>query len=185
MLKFGVNKILQGLMVVVISAAASTTAWAGDLSIKAFSGHWQGSGISESEVSVTFRMTARDLDVTIKPSGSGFALTTTTVQRKKGDPNNPDAVRKSTELDFQPGVNPGVYVGGSNRDPLDGKPVVWSRVKEQTLITHSLAVAKNGASNHLIYRRTLSASGMNLNFQRFVDGKLMRTVKGRLIKTAN
>jgi len=186
MLKRDIKRASQSAVAMIaIGLIWSSAVKAADLSIAAFSGHWQGSGLSESEVSSTFRLTARDLDVTIKPTADGFALTTTTVQRKKGDPNNPKAVRKTTEVTFRPGAKPGIWLGGSNRDPMAADAYVWARIKGQTLIVHALRVDDDGASNQLIYRRTLSASGMALNFQRLVDGELVRTVKGRLVKTAD
>lgn len=169
-------------------AVLITSFWAGaaaaaDLSIAAFAGHWQGSGVSESAVSATFRLTARDLDVTIRPGAGGFKLISTTVQRKKGDPNNPEAVRKTSEIEFRP--QGGMWLGGSNRDPRAEAGYVWARITGRTLVVHSLRVMPDGDSNHLIYRRTLSASGMSLDFQRLVDGERVRTVKGRLVKTGN
>ena len=53
-------------------------------------------------MSVNFRMTARDLDVVIAPSGDGFFIAWTTVQCQKGDPNKPTVVRKGSEIIFQP-----------------------------------------------------------------------------------
>ena len=51
------------------------------VSISAFYGQWSGSGVSESNVSLYFRLTSRDLDVTIAPEGNGFVVNWTTVQR--------------------------------------------------------------------------------------------------------
>jgi len=45
-------------------------------------------------------------------------------------------------------------------------------------------VNKDGGSNMLIYDRSLTASGMKLEFRRLVDGFLVRTVSGPLIKLA-
>ncbi len=53
---------------------AATPAWAQDLSHAAFYGNWKGSALSESELSVYFRLTERDLDVTIGPAGAGFTV---------------------------------------------------------------------------------------------------------------
>jgi len=163
-------------------SVGSTAASAADLGIKAFTGHWQGNGISESEVSVAFRMTARDLDVKIETSGSGFAIVTTTVQRKKGDPSNPVAVRKSSRREFVPGNRPGLWVARDSGMASDGKASVWARIREQTLTITSIAANEEGGSNVLIYDRSLSASGMKLDFRRLVDGYVVRTVSGRLVK---
>ncbi|MCH8183011.1 MAG: hypothetical protein IID55_07500 [Proteobacteria bacterium] len=70
------------------------------VSISAFYGQWSGSGVSESNVSLYFRLTSRDLDVTIAPEGDGFVVNWTTVQRQRGDPENPTPERKSSVLRF-------------------------------------------------------------------------------------
>jgi len=173
--------ILATSLVLFLSVGANTAS-AADLGIKAFSGHWQGNGISESEVSVAFRMTARDLDVVIETMGDGFAVVTTTVQRKKGDPSNPVAVRKSSRREFVPGNRPGLWVARDSGMASDGKASVWARISEQTLTITSIAANAEGGSNVLIYDRSLSASGMKLDFRRLVDGYVVRTVSGRLVK---
>lgn len=171
---------LIGLIISLGSAAQSA-----DLGIKAFLGQWQGNGVSQSEVSANFRMTARDLNVQVEAQGDGFAITTTTIQRKKGDPNNPDAVRKSSKREFVPGSKPGVWVAKTYSTPASEQAFSWARIKEQTLTITSIEVDKDGGSNMLIYDRTLTASGMKLEFRRLVDGYVVRTVSGRLIKIAN
>ncbi|MBT3700442.1 MAG: hypothetical protein HOE62_00340 [Alphaproteobacteria bacterium] len=163
-----------------IAGAAS----ARDLNISAFAGQWQGSGVSESEVSATFSMTARDLNVAIEIQGDNFVVTTTTVQRKKGDPSNPQAVRKTSKREFIPGAKPGVWLAKGNGTPASGQAFTWARIKDQTLTITSVEVNKDGGSNMLIYDRSLTASGMKLEFRRLVDGFLVRTVSGPLIKLA-
>jgi hypothetical protein len=167
-----------------VSVLVAPAAFAGNLDIKAFAGQWQGNGISESEVSATFRMTARDLNVGIELVDQGFAVTTTTVQRKKGDPSNPVAVRKTSRRDFVPGSKPGVWVAKSYSTPASEQAFTWARIKDQTLTITSIEVGKEGGSNMLIYDRTLSATGMKLEFRRLVDGFVVRTVSGRLVKVA-
>jgi hypothetical protein len=163
-----------------IASAAS----ARDLNLSAFAGQWQGSGVSESEVSVTFSMTARDLNVAIEVQGDNFIVTTTTVQRKKGDPSNPQAVRKTSKREFVPGTKPGVWLAKGNGTPASTQAFTWARIMDQTLTITSVEVDKDGGSNLLIYDRSLTASGMKLEFRRLVDGFLVRTVSGRLIKFA-
>ena len=55
-----------------VAALVAAPLGAQELSIAAFYGHWKGSGISESETSLYFRLTARDLDVVIRPEGAGI-----------------------------------------------------------------------------------------------------------------
>lgn len=156
-----------------------------DVSASAFQGHWQGSGVSESEVSINFRMTARDLDVVITPTGDGFSLAWTTVQRQKGDPSKPNVVRKGSEIVFQRSGRPGVWQDAQSARGKAGDRYAWSRIEDNTLITQIVEIDDEGRSDLHVYRRTLSGSGMALEFRRLVDGELVRTVDGKLIKIAN
>src|ERR1051325_11619668 len=89
--------------------------------IAAFYGRWVGSGLSETEQSSTFRLTQRDFDVEVQPDGNGFRVTWTTVQRQKGDPSNPNLVRRETTVSFRPAAERNVWAGSDNADPLSGK----------------------------------------------------------------
>ena len=53
------------------------------------------------------------------------------------------------------------------------------------MTTQIIDVDDEGRSNLHVYRRTLSGTGMSLEFRRLVDGELVRTVDGKLIKFAN
>ena len=172
----------------VLAAAINMSATPGaaqDASASAFHGHWQGSGVSESEVSINFRMTARDLDVVITPTGDGFSIAWTTVQRQKGDPNNPSVVRKGSEIVFQSSGRDGVWHEARGKGFEAGDRYAWSRIEENTMITQIVEVDDEGRSDLHVYRRTLSGSGMALDFRRLIDGELVRTVDGKLIKIAN
>lgn len=163
---------------------AAFGAEAANLSIKAFEGKWQGSAVSESDISVHFRLTSRDIDVEIRPSGDGFDITWNTVQRQKGDPNNPREVLKSTSVAFR-NVGANLWAAATNGDPLaSGAPYVWATVRDRSLIISSLRIYADGRHELQIYRRTLSGTGMELEFERLVDGEQVRSVSGRLVKVA-
>ena len=134
---------------------SSTPGAAQDVAVSAFHGHWQGSGVSESEVSINFRMTARDLDVVMAPTGDGFSVAWTTVQRQKGDPNNPNVVRKGSEIVFQPSGRAGVWHEVQSASARAGDRYAWSRIEDNTLITQIIEVDNEGHSDHHVYRRTL------------------------------
>lgn len=164
---------------------AAPSAHATDLPVSAFFGQWQGSALSESRISLNFSLTPRDIGVEMRPSGQGFALSWNTVQRQKGDPRNPEEELKSTTIDFQP-VRPGVWRAGAAQDPVQsGQPYLWAHVDGQTLVVNGLLVGPDGGHELQVYRRTLSGSGMALEFVRIVDGQPVRTARGNLIKVAN
>ncbi len=171
--------------IVVIVGAVAAPARAADLNIAAFFGQWQGNAVSESAISLYFQLTSRDIGVTVAPSGDGFTLTWNTVQRQKGDPNNPAERLKSTTVQFR-AERPGVWRSVDTRDPLaGGAPYIWASIRENTLVVNALQINTDGGYEIQVYRRTLSGTGMTLEFVRIVDGEPVRTAKGRLIKVAN
>lgn len=152
--------------------------------ISAFYGEWRGSGISESNISTNFRLTARDLDVTVKPDGEGFVISWTTVQRQSGDPNNPTAERKATTIRFVPSGRAGIWKEVDARDPLASDRYAWAAIHGQTLTVQSLAIRDDGGYDMQVYDRTLEPTGMKLDFTAFSDGSQRRTARGRLVKVA-
>jgi hypothetical protein len=163
-----------------------TVAFAAEMGIAAFQGVWRGNAVSESEISTNFQLTSRDIDVTVKTDpGGGFSIVWNTVQRQKGDPNNPREKLKSTNMQFAP-ARAGVWRAAGNGDPLDSPaPFAWAFVKDRTLHIVSLQIYADGRHETQTYRRTLSGTGMALEFIRNVDGEQVRRASGRLIKVAN
>lgn len=168
------------------AALFSLSVWAqSQVGISAFYGTWSGSAISESNISVNFRLTARDMDVEICPEGAGFRVTWTTVLRQRGDPDNPTAERRSTELVFQPTDKANVWRAVGSEDPLLDERFAWARLRGQTLTVHSMVIRDDGGYDMQVYDRTLKATGMDLEFAAFRDGEERRTARGRLVKVAN
>jgi hypothetical protein len=163
---------------------AAGAALAREVGIAAFYGRWQGGGLSESEISVHFQVSSRDLDVHIRPEGDGFAITWTTIQRQKGPADNPTPVNKTTSMTFVPTGKPNVWRAREATDPLAG-PFAWATLRGQTLTVNSMAVDANGGFELQIYQRTLTGNGMELDYTRIKDGDQVRTAKGRLVKYAN
>lgn len=152
--------------------------------IDAFFGQWKGSGVSESEISANFHMTVRDLEVIVKPApDNGFAISWSTVQRQKGDPDNPTEAVKATTLTFAASGEGAWRASGG--DPMAGGQLAWARMEENTLILSTFQVSGDGHGEYQVYRRTLSGSGMELEFIRIEDGRQIRTAKARLIKYSN
>lgn len=173
-------------LVVVTAIWLPFGASAQDLSIKAFNGIWRGSALSESNISVHFRVTARDLDVEIRPFGAGgFTVRWATILRQKGDPNAPVETLKETQVAFNPDkTRRKVWTAATQGDPIAGESLYWARLEAQTLTVYSLGIAEDGSSELQIYRRSLNGLGMQLEFNRSVDGEAVRSARGKLIKFA-
>jgi len=172
---------------VLVPLVVTSPAVAKDLTVKAFHGLWKGSAVSESEVSSHFRVTARDLDVEIRPFAvGGFSLRWSTVLRQAGDPNAPKEELKQAVVEFIPDpTRTGVWREDRQADPMSGEALHWARISEQTLTVYSLGVREDGKADLQVYDRTLSALGMKLRFTRLVDGEQVRSASGQLVKHAN
>lgn len=154
------------------------------LPIDAFYGHFQGSGIAENDDSLYFGVTVRDLDVRIGPEGDGFYVEWTSVIRGGGDPGNPDIRKRSQRIAFLPSDRPNVFTASGSTDPLNGN-LIWARLIDQTLTVNVMRIGENGSYTVQTYDRTLSGSGMTLNFVNTTDGEPRRQVEARLVKVGN
>ena len=170
-----------GILILVWPLAPS----ASNLGIAAFEGVWQGNAVSESTISANFRLTSRDIDIIVRGANDGgFSITWNTVQRQMGDPNNPRAKLKSTSMWFSP-VRLNVWRSNKNNDPVSlPTPYAWAFIKERTLEIVTVHIYKDGTHETQIYRRTLSGTGMTLEFSRTLSGKPVRSASGRLVKVA-
>ena len=163
----------------------SPQAAARDLPIAAFYGKFSGGGIAHNADSEYFAMTARDFDVVIKPESGGVRIDWTSVIRGGGDPQNPRIRRRMSSKIFQTTDTPNVFHGSKSGNPLEGKELSWARVDGNTLRVFLMTVSKEGVYELQQYDRTLSGTGMTLLFRSWRDGDRLRSVLGRLVKTAN
>lgn len=171
-----------GFALVVLAAAPS--ALAQTLPIDAFYGHFQGSGIAENEDSLYFGVTVRDLDVRIGPEADGFFVEWTSVIRGGGDPNNPDVRKRSARVAFSPSDRPNVFTSKTATNAMEGG-LIWARILDQTLTVNVMLVSDNGSYTVQTYNRTLSGTGMTLNFVNTADGEPLRQVEARLVKVGD
>ncbi len=156
-----------------------------DLPLNAFFGKFAGSGIAEDADSLYFGVTVRDLDVSISPEGSGFVVEWTSVIRAGGDPNNPDVRRRTTRASFVPAKQPNVFKSPDGGQALNGEPVIWAYIKDNTLTVNVFVIRDDGGYEVQSYGRTLTAGGVALEFTRIRDGEAVRKVEGRLVRVAN
>jgi hypothetical protein len=156
-----------------------------DLPIAAFSGRFTGSGIAAGEDADYLGVTQRDLDVEIQPQGSGFSATWRTVVRQGGTPGNPRVRTREVALTFVPLGRPGLYRANESGDPTGGQALVWARIRGSTLYIYEINMIEDGRWDVQTYARTVSGSGMQLEYTRLVDGERRRIVRGRMVKQAN
>jgi hypothetical protein len=170
------------LLVVAWGLSAGPAAAEQAVSIKAFHGGWSGSAVANNRDSLYFGVTIRDLDFKLTGDESGFTVTWTTVMRRGGTPEKPNVRRKETTVRFVPAGRPGVWRAQESGDPLAGKDTIWARIRGNTLILYFLDITPSGTYELSRYARTLSGSGMDLEFTLIIDGEPVRTVRGKLVK---
>ena len=173
------------LLALALWLGAASLAWAQDLPISAFHGQWAGSGIAQNKDSLYFGATVRDLDVAIRPTSDGVNVTWTTMLHTGGDPANPDVRRRSAALDFVPSQRPNLFKARANGDPLAGGDYAWARLTRNTFTIYVLTISEAGVYEMQSYARTLTGSGMDLEFTRVRDGEPVRRVRAKLIKAAD
>ena len=174
-----------GGMIAALLIALADPAAAGDtLSIKAFYGTYSGAGVAKNADSIYFAVTERDFDVVIHPEASGFSVALPTVLHTGRDPARPKIKRRADKLAFVPSGRAGVWRGTETADPLGGAPYAWARIEGNSLIVYVLQIDQDGRYEVQRYERTLIGSDMELTFTDTRDGERARTVKGKLIKTA-
>jgi hypothetical protein len=170
---------------ILVGLGATAARAAENLPIGAFFGTFSGGGVAENRDSVYFAVTARDFDVSIHGEGAGFRIEWTSVIRRGGDPRRPDVRHRKAVKVLLPAKKPGVFRCTDSGNPLDGKEMCWARINGDTLSLYLMMVDDDGVYELQQYDRTLSGSGMKLVFKTWRDGDQLRTVDGRLIKTAN
>jgi len=129
----------------------------------------------------------RDLSVSISPVEDGFnvAWKTTThkpASKPKEKSYSIDFVSTDREHVYSSAMKANLFGGREALDPMKGDPYVWARVNGTTLTVYALLVTNDGGYDMLVYTRTLTADGLDLEFTRLRDNEPLREVNATLIK---
>jgi hypothetical protein len=146
-------------------------AFAQDALPEGFFGNWQGVTLSASEGSEDLTFSPDDLDVQIEPDGKGFKMHWMSLTH--GDSAG-ELVRQPVDARFAPTDRPGVFAfepekssmllglfgDPATNNPLEGEPLLWARVEDQTLSVYGLVIGSDGSFDLYQHVRTLTADGM-------------------------
>ena len=174
---------IRAILVLVALVWSAAPGQAQDKPFSAFFGEYEGSSISSTEQGLS----KRDLSVSIKSKGKGFTLKWTTITHKPGG----KAKRKTYSIDFRPSGRPNIFASAMRKnkfggsvplDPLKGEPYVWGRLQGSTLTVQALMITDDGGYEMQVYKRTLTATGLDLTFSRIRDGEQLKLIKGTLTK---
>lgn len=131
----------------------------------------------------------RDLDIVVVPYRKhGLRIDWITVGLVDGRRDVPGVKRWSQTVQFEPAAGNGFMVEVGESDlfqesratvPIEGDPVRWTRVDGNTLHTCSFLVLEDGRYELQFYQRILTDIGMDIRFERIVDGEVVRRVTGQ------
>lgn len=160
--------------------------------LDAFMGAFVGTGIAERH---GVEAEKRDLDVMIEPyKSTGFTIRWITVMLgPDGERAGPDVRRRALEDNFIPSEDMegvfilapqgGLFTRAELPNPLKGEPMRWASVADGTLTIYSIGISATEGTELQIYHRTLTESGMDINFLRMHDEEVELRVHGALIRT--
>ncbi len=180
-----IKSLMALVLAVLLLAAPTQQSNAQQLPVDAFYGNFTGTGIAENSDSLYFGVTVRDLDVTIGPEGTGFYIEWTSIIRGGGTPATPEVRERISRMTFEPSDRPGIFRALDSGNPLTEEALAWAYVANTTMTVHIMAVRDDGGYEINTYDRTLSGTGMDLQFTSRRNGEAVRTVQGRLVKSAN
>jgi hypothetical protein len=179
----------DGLLALVLGLLAMTgpiggKAFAAELSdfFGTYVGHAQELGDSDAS--------SRDMDIVIEPfHDGGFQINWITVTKIDGRRDVPGVGRTVQSVFFEPAEGLFVEVEADNpfrereeKVPMSGHAVRWASLGDDALRIYSFVVLEDGRYEFQIYNRVLTDVGLDIVFQRFDDGELVRQIKGSTVR---
>jgi hypothetical protein len=130
----------------------------------------------------------RDMDIVIEPyKEGGFKIHWVNVSLVDGKRAVPGVERRVQTVLFEPAEDRGFFVEVVESSPfrergemlpMRGDPVRWASLDDQGLHVYSFMVLEDGRYELQAYDRTLTDIGLDIRFQRIVDGALVREITG-------
>jgi hypothetical protein len=135
---------------------------------------------------------ARDMDIVIQPfHDDGFQINWITVTKVDGRRDVPGVERTVQSVLFEPAEDGNFFVEveadnpfreHETKLPMSGHAVRWASLDDDNLRVYSFVVLEDGRYELQIYNRALTDIGLDIVFQRFDDGELVRQVKGSTVR---
>jgi hypothetical protein len=132
------------------------------------------------------------MDSEIQPvRRGGFQSRWVNVTLVDGRRDVPGVQRRVAEVAFEPGERTDFFVEAqvttpfAQREeitPMSGDPVRWAKLDADGLHVFSFVVLSNGRYELQTYTRRLTDAGLDLFFERVVDGDTLRRIEGRTVR---
>jgi len=134
----------------------------------------------------------RDIDIVVSShSKAGLKIDWVTVGLVDGRRDLPGVKRWSQTAIFEPAddknfmieVGEGsLFKERSDMEVIKGDPVRWTRIEGDILHACSFVVLEDGSYELQVYQRILTDIGMDILFERIVDGEVVRRVSGSTVR---
>jgi hypothetical protein len=134
----------------------------------------------------------RDIDIVIAPyEGHGLRIDWTNVTLVDGRRDVPGVKRRSDEILLVPAPDRGFYLAGvgydpfharPELDPMRGDPLRWGAVEDGAIDVYSFVILDDGRYELQIFQRRPTAEGMTLEFDRILDGEVVRRLSGHAVR---
>jgi hypothetical protein len=134
----------------------------------------------------------RDMDIVVQPYGDGgFRIDWINVTLVNGRRDVPGVERRVQSTLFEPVEDRDMYVEvepenpfqeHAETSPMRGDPVRWASIDGPRLHVYAFEVLADGTYELQIYDRILTDKGLDIHFERIVDGKLMRRISGTTVR---
>jgi hypothetical protein len=145
-------------------------------------------GVAEVENLEGGEIRRRDMDIVIEPhKQGGFRIQWVNVTLVDGQRAVPGVERRVQTVLFEPAEEHDFFVEAQEgnpfreRDetrPMRGDPVRWASLDDQGLHVYSFVVLEDGRYELQIYDRRLTDIGIDIRFQRIIDGAVVRRITG-------
>jgi len=134
----------------------------------------------------------RHMDIEITPyRRGGFNIRWVNVTLVDGRRDLPGVERRVAEVTFEPKDGGRLFVEAQRSNPfakqeemtpMAGDPVRWAKLDDEGLHVFSFVVLPDGLYELQIYTRRLTDVGVDLVFERIVDGEILRRIDGRTVR---
>ena len=172
------------LLAVLLTIGAAVPSYAADKKIQDFFGAYLGHGGEAAGETPAAEKTSRFSQVIIRSAAEekgGFTIEWATL-KLKGDEIPSEADTKSYTQTFRATDKPNLYRDVTSGDPNLGADTSWAVIKGDTLTIVQITVQPEGGYFVTQYDRTLTAKGMDVDFTRIENSKVVRSVKLNLLK---
>jgi hypothetical protein len=183
-----IRKHFYCLLILLLALAAGTPAFAASLAD--FFGSYVG--VADVRDAADRVVEQRHMDIELRPfRRGGFQVSWVNVTLVDGRRDVPGVQRRVAQVAFEPSEGKNFFVEAHMTNPfvqreeitpMAGDPVRWAKLDEEGLHIFSFVVLPNGRYELQTYTRRLTDVGLDLIFERVVDGDTLRRIEGRTVR---